>query len=259
MNLAQEARKTQDFRLFLQQELVERCRKNPQYSLRAFAKSLGVVPSALSDMLNGRRTITAASIEKIGLALNLSLKEVERFKQSQGTSDEERFNLKFQQITMDSFAVISDWYHYAILELMKVDGFISSSAWISKALGISRSEANTAIERLVRLGLIEVRDDGSWADVSAGFSTNIEPGLTSSANRKLQKQILENAISAIDEGPLELRNNTSMTMAVNPEDIPEAVKKITSFRRGLCKFLERNGRPTEVYQLAIALYPAKKK
>lgn len=253
MNLVKETRQTGDFKLYLQQELVERCRKNPRYSLRAFAKSLGVAPSALSDMLNGKRTITPASIERLGLALGLSLKDIESFKKHKA-SKTNATSLQFQQMTLDNFALISDWYHYAILELIKVQDFEPSVAWVAKALGINKAEAKAAVERLRRLELIEERN-GKWIDVSEGFTTNIEPGLTSSASKKLQKQILQQSIEALVEIPLELRNHTSMTMACDPADMPEAVKRITAFRRELCEFLERNKKPKEVYQLSISLFP----
>ncbi|MNL23447.1 hypothetical protein D3C87_1448360 [compost metagenome] len=46
-----------------------------------------------------------------------------------------------------------------------------------------------------------------------------------------------------------------MTMACDPADLPEAVKRIAAFRRELCEFLERNKKPKEVYQLSISLFP----
>lgn len=256
MNFAKEIRNTGDFRFYLQQELLERCRRNPKYSLRAFAKALQIGPAALSDMLNGKRTITVASIERLGLALGLPLRQIEVFKRqtkhpktAQTTAD-----LQFQKLTLDSFALISDWYHYAILELIKVKDFEPSTPWISKSLGITKAEANAAIERLLRLNLIQ-EQNGRWVDNSQGFTTNIEPGLTSSASRYLQKQILEQSLKALEEIAVDLRNHTSMTMAIDPEDMPEAIERIKRFRHELCDFLERNQKPKEVYQLSISLFP----
>lgn len=253
MNLFQEPSGDADFRTRLKDELIARCRKNPKYSLRAFAKALGIVPSALSDMLNGRRTITNKSIERLGLSLGLSLKEIAQFQKE--SADGGNKAARFQQITFDTFALISDWYHFAILELIKIENFMPTNQRIAQALGITKSEANIAIERLMRLNLVRIDSKGRWVDVSEGFTTSIKPGLTSSAARNLQKQILEQAIAAIEEVPIERRNHTSMTMAIDPADVAEASEKIKKFRRQLCKFLERNGRPKEVYQLAISLFP----
>src|SRR4051794_28890210 len=109
---------TADFRLYLQAELVKRCRANPRYSLRSFARSLRVSPSALSAMLNGKRPVTATMKRRFAQALGLSPEEIARFEiNSQHSALREEYK-KFQQLTLDSYAVIADWYHYAILELL---------------------------------------------------------------------------------------------------------------------------------------------
>lgn len=241
------------FRMLLQRELVERCRKNPRYSLRSFAKTLGVSASALSDMLKGKRTITPRTIDRLGFALGLKKTEVERFKAT--AKPENEIQPAFQQILLDQYALISDWYHYAILELIKIRGVSHESSAIAKILGITKSEVNIAIERLERMALVEKTAVGSLVDTSDGFSTNISGNLTSNASRALQKQILEQAIHALVSLPIEVRNHTSMTMAVDPKLMPEAIEKIKKFRRELCVFLESSSAPKEVYQLSVALFP----
>ena len=48
----------QNFQTCLRNELERRCKANPAYSLRAFAKFLGVDPSFLSKVLSGKREVT---------------------------------------------------------------------------------------------------------------------------------------------------------------------------------------------------------
>ncbi|HXH31579.1 MAG TPA: TIGR02147 family protein [Bacteriovoracaceae bacterium] len=244
-----------NFKILLQEELVTRCRKNPRYSLRSFAKTLDVSPAALSDMINGKRTITKRSVEKLGLLLGLSIPVIESFRKVLPSRSSSASALNFEQLSADQFAVISDWYHYAILELIKVRDFDPSEAWISKALGVTKSEVNIALERLVRLGLIEIEATGKITDTSSGFTTNISDSMTSTANRNFQQQVLGQSIEALNKVPLKLRNHTSMTMAIDPKLLPEAVKRLTVFRRELSEFLETQGTPTEVYQLALSLFP----
>ena len=57
---------------------------------------------------------------------------------------------------------------------------------------------------------------------------------------------------------MELRDFTSMTMAIDPEKLTEAKKKIREFRRGLSEFLEA-GKKEEVYRLNIQLVPVTKR
>jgi uncharacterized protein (TIGR02147 family) len=251
-------KKERDFRLFLQSELARRCESNERYSLRAYARSLRIAPSALSAILNGKRPITRNMKLRLGLGLGLSPKDVGYFQESKAEGASPKGpaqTLEFQQIALDAYAVIADWYHYAILELSHLESFQPDPKWIAKSLGITKSEVNIAVERLQRVGLLKI-ESGSWIDTTPnGHATNIRGDLTSAASRKLQRQILEKSIRALDEVPIAIRNHTSMTMAINPDDLPEAKERITNFRHNLCSFLERNGKPTQVYQLAIAFYP----
>ncbi len=258
-NLKVKNQKT-DFRLLLQSELVQRCQRNPKYSLRAFARALGISASALSDMLNGKRTITSASIEKLGLAMGMALSEIEQFQSSQKLERAKQslaqISRSFQQISVDQFSLIADWYHYAILELMKVKGFKQDPRWIAKKLNVSHVEVKAAIERLVRLGLIKINEENEWLDTSGGFSTSIvDSKFTDAASRRLQKQILEMSIKALEALSPAVRSHTSMTMAINSKDLDKANEKIKTFRREMSELLENSKSNDDVYQLSISFYP----
>lgn len=211
-------------------------------------------------MLNGKRPITNDMKVRIGLALGLEPQKIDQMRsqpdrRKKTKSDQIPKSAEIQQLTLDTFSIISDWYHYAILELIKVRGFQPDHAWIAKALGITRSEVNIAVERLSRVGLLDTNTK-EWRDLSEnGKATNIDSQLTSAGSRKLQKQILEKSIAALQTLPLDVRNHTSITVAVNPEDIPIAKEKIKEFRRDLADFFESNAKPREVYHVSISLYP----
>jgi uncharacterized protein (TIGR02147 family) len=161
---------------------------------------------------------------------------------------------KFNQIAIDSFAMISDWYHYAILELTHLKSFKSDSRWIARKLNISMSESNLAIERLKRLGFLRLDISGKLINAS-GSNTNISGEMRDSAKRKLQRHVLEMAIQALEECPIERRNQTSMTMAIHSKRLPEAIEKITNFRREMSAILEQDLERDQVYQLGISFYP----
>lgn len=241
---------------FLQQELVRRCQANPRYSLRAFAKFLDVDPSFLSKLFNGKRAATPEIIRTFSRRLDVGPDKESQFLQlikAPETSVDKNYN----QLALDYFRLIADWYHYAILELIQIDGFESSEKWISRSLGISTAEAKTAVERLIRLELIEAREDGVWVNKS-GSNTTVGNEFTDVAFRKLQKSILEKAIVALEEIPFDLRDQTSMTLATDPSLMPEAKKRIKQFRRSLTAFLESAPKKKAVYHLGLSLYPISK-
>lgn len=246
-----------NFRSLLQETLVERCRHNPNYSLRSFARSLQVEPSALSQMINGKRPITEKMKLRLGSALGLSVEQLKRLPTSEDI-DAVRAAPEFQQMTLDAFAVISDWYHYAILELTYVDGFKSDALWISQRLGITKSEANIAIERLLRLGLMKKDAKGRWIDASEnGEITHLTPEVSSDAARKYQCQLLEISKRTVQEVPLSKRNHTSATMCFDPEDLKVAIDAITKFRRNFARDFQPK-KAKDVYQLQISFFPLTK-
>ncbi len=243
-----------DFRQMLQQSLLERCRKNPTYSLRAFARSLKISPSALSAMINGKRKITNKMMHRLGLELSLEMSQIESFSQ---TDEAEAIA---HQIKLDTFAIISEWYHYAILELMRLEHFKSDPKWIAQTLGLTKSEVNIAIERLIRVRLIKINENGSYIDLAADVTTHIEDGLTSQAAKRYQKQILSKAIDAINDVDIKYRDNTSVAFATHLDDIPEIKNRIQKFRKELISFIEskNNRKQDAVYQIGLALYPLSK-
>ena len=254
-NIEHNELRSTDFRSLLQEQLIARCRKNPSYSLRSFAKHLNVSHSALTEMLKGKRTITKKSMEKLGFALGLTIHEIQHFQETKSNQTEKaQQQAAYQQLTIDQFSIMSDWYHYAILELIKIEGFPHTTHDFARALGITKSEANIAVERMFRVGLLE-EVEGRLKEINGGFATNISGNLTSAGSKKLQKQILEQSIEALMTLPTDVRNHTSMTMAIDPKLLPEAIERIKKFRRELSEFLETQGTPTEVYQMSLSLFP----
>src|SRR5690606_39104868 len=106
-------------------------------------------------------------------------------------------------------------------------------------LGISVSEARFACERLIRLGLVVVGEDGQWRQGPMNITTTGNP-FTAAAFRRLQSQILGQAAQAMEQVPMELRDQSSMTMAIRQSQIEDAKKKIRDFRREFCADLQKD-------------------
>lgn len=237
------------FRYWLQRQLTERCKKNPLYSLRSFAKFLAMDPSSLSQILSGKRSLSKKTILAISTRLTITPEDwLSLGFASSGDAD----LANYFQVNLDTFAVISDWYHYAILELTFVEGFSAEPAWISKKLSISTSEATLAVERLLRLGLLA--NAGESLVKTEKLITNRANVNTSDAHRELQRQVIAKALDAIDDCEPFQKDITSMTMAIDPKKLDQARELTRRYRREMCALLEE-GTQTEVYNLTIQLYP----
>jgi uncharacterized protein (TIGR02147 family) len=240
---------------------------NSAYSLRAFARFLGVPSGRLSEVMSSKRLLTDQAGRKIAAKLALRPDEEAKFLKSiqneralnkqrsisVATSDsEDTQEAEYHQLNLDAFQAIADWYHFAILSLMETRGFRNDPAWIAKRLGISVIESRAALERMIRLGMIETSRGGILKKSSAHFSTTHD--VSSSALRVSHRQSLEQAINALENIEVELRDISSITMAIDIAKIPEAKKLLREFRRKLSAFLE-TGKQNEVYNLNIQLVP----
>lgn len=239
-------------KVILQKELKIRQERNPGYSLRAFSGNLGIDSSNLSKILSGQ--LVAGEKLKKKIMLKLGLPEVDLLSGNYNdkiTDDEYRYH------DLNLFNIIADWYYYAILELFKLERFqgpINTKA-LATELGIEIEEATQAISRLINLNLIKVDTKTGRPILAEDSSSSIKNITTSAAHRLQQKQILNKAIDALDQVPIAFRSQSSMTIAINQNKLPEAIEMIKNFRRKLGRFLSDSEKLDEVYNLSISLYP----
>ncbi len=233
-----------EFSLWLQSEFTRRCRVNSRYSLRSFAAHLGLHSSTLSQILANKRRVSRKLIMRVYAHVGLYGPSQNVLPQQEAAS--------FTQMQADKFALISDWYHFAILDLVLLKGFKNSAPWISKKLSISQAEASLALRRLLRMGfLVEVNGVLKKAQP---FFTNYEEGVSSQAHQEYQRQVITKALQAIEFCPAERKDITGITIAANSAKLAEAKLKIRKFRRELCAFLE-DGNANSVYHFTLQLYP----
>jgi len=236
----------------LQREYLKRKGKNPAYSLRAFAKFLGIGVASLSSFLAGKRNLSKKNMMKIATRLGLSPMDLEFFTSEAGKKGPE--DIERLQLQQDAFHLISDWYHYAILELSSIKSHKNSPAWVASKLGISEMEASLAIDRLEKMGLLSKR--------GAGFARETPPVTTKTdipdgAIRARHLQILELAKVSLERDPIDKRHFWETTFALSPEKYDQAKKMIIAASRKIVKLLE-SGEPKEVYSLGINLFPLKR-
>src|ERR1039458_6348832 len=69
----------ENYRSYLKAELADRASKNEAYSLRAFAKSLGFSSSFISEVIQGKKTLSGDAASKIAMQLELNETESRYF------------------------------------------------------------------------------------------------------------------------------------------------------------------------------------
>lgn len=236
-----------DYKTILKEELAARCRQNPRYSLRAFARDLKLAPSRLSEILNGKQGLSRAAATKVANALGYGPGETERFcdlvesVHARSKRDRETAKVRLKkhvmpsevyQLQLDAFKAISDWYHFGILELTEIEGFKADSKWIAKRLGISEFEVQLALDRLSRLGLVTLKDETLAVTYETG---NVPDDIPSDCKNKFHSQILEKARDALWMQSVDEREVGSVILAIDKDMLPDAKKAIRDFQHKFCK------------------------
>ena len=164
--------------------------------------------------------------------------------------------MNYQQLTLDSFAVVSDWQHYAILELTLIHDFESSPRWIARRLGISENIVVSSIERLQRLDLLSEKNGILRATDSFTASPS---GIPSDALKKFHRQLLEKAIASVDFQGVEERDLSHMILAVNRNHLKQAKEEIKKFRRSFDARFGKARKKDQVYCLGISFFRLQEK
>lgn len=246
----------------LRRELERRCAKNARYSLRAFARSVGLSHSMFSLVLTGRRELSAKAARRLldtctwEPAERLLLEQYTRRLRGQSVVvPEASADASFRDLELDQFELISDWYHFAILSLMELPNAKFSAKWIAGRLNISELRAAAAMERLVRQGLVK-KVGGKHRQT--GLPLKVENRRSTEATRKYHRQLLERAVESLENDSFEERDFSAITMAIAPGQVAYARERINTFRRELCRELESRGTAEQVYQLSVQIFPVSK-
>ncbi len=254
-----------NYRTILQEEFARRKKRNPSYSLRSYARDLKLCVASVSNLLSGKQGLSPLKAKQVAQILELEESEMELFctlvesRHARAKVNREQAQkklgaqeLKVTDLSMEYFKVISEWYYYAILELPGVADFRSDTKWIANRLGISASTTTEAINRLIRLELLEEDARGNYKKVPGFLSA-----IANVPNRSIKnhhRQMLQKADVALDEQSVEESDFTGVTFSMNTEDLKWAKEEIKKFRRALSTRLSANKNKNRLYQLNFELF-----
>lgn len=262
----------QDYHELLQIELEKRKLSNTSYSLRAYARDLGLSAPRLSQIMSKKSGLSVENAQEIAVKLKLDEDRKKWFCDSAGASSArnakekseyskritqyKREAKKFSEINLEYFKVIEDWFHFAILELTYLADFEISEAWMSKKLGITKTEVKVALERMIRLGLLTEKD-GKLIDTFKFLATPSD--VPSVALRKFNAQLMKKATEALHEQDVNEREISSNIFSVDKSRMPEFKDRIREFRRDMERFASESKDKTSVYCLGLQFYELTRK
>ncbi len=255
----------QHFSEVIHDEFQARLKKNSSYSIRAFARDLSLSPSALSDILNRKLGLSESKASEIAKKLNFEGDERKFFltlvtancsrikaQKQLARAQLGRFETKYNSLSTDHFQVIAEWYHLAIMELTQIKGFSPSASWIAKKLQITEDEAQQALERLMRLEIIEESGNGSLK-LTNDYLIVLSHSPSESA-LLFQKQILSKLTHAIEHHDRKTRDISSVVIRVRSSEINEIKSKLKDIRRDFSTTIQSGEDHDSVYCFTTAFF-----
>jgi uncharacterized protein (TIGR02147 family) len=250
------------FNEFLSSQFEERRNRNPRYSLRSFARNLGLSHSRLSEILNGQ-TISMSSAQAICEILHLRSVEtnylLDLVRASSGRTEKIRSEAKerveiqktrreFQHHKSGNF-ILSKWYYIGLVEFLT--GTRMALPEIANTLRLSASELETAIQDLQTQGFIQ-RDGDEWVKVDGYLK--FESAVPSQMIRDFHRAALVRAKNALEQ-PIEARKFLTYTMTVRKERVEEARQELETFAASFSKkFSDTQTHEGLVYSLGLQFF-----
>lgn len=237
--------------LLLRQKFEESKQKNARWSQRAFATKIGLSSGALSEIFKGKRLLSSQLKKKISAKMQFSPLEEAEFFQEELPTHLQTHRLEYVKLTTDQFHLISDWWHYAILNLMNTKNFKPEGPWIAERLGLKLKDVEVAWQRLLRLELIK-KVGKKYVRTFRRLETSDD--LLSLSIQKSHIQDLELIEKSITQIKPEHRDHTSMTVVINKKSIAKAKELIRLFQDRFSEETEAD-QGDEVYKLSISFFP----
>lgn len=247
------------FQLKIKDTLSLKQRENTHYSLRAFARDLGMHPGTLAKVINGERSLPIKKVQEVMNRLKLTPSERTLFMESLLRKKTSIDNIKIDLLDTrhivdeSNYKVISEWEHFIVTDLFEIPTFERTTEDVARRLNITFNRAEVVVENLIISGLLTKDQDGKLINVHASIKTTED--IENQALQESHKETLRMGLNKLEEIEVELRDFSSMAQAIDLDQLLEAKTIIREFRQKMSALLRNGKNKTDVYQLAIQFYP----
>ncbi len=234
------------YRETLKSKFSERIAANSRYSLRAFARDLGLSPSYLSQVLSGSRGLTIKSAATLFQKLNISLSDQNIFileiKKEHARSPKTKLLVQKQietalqdklahQLTPEMFASMANWFSLVVFQLFYLKDAPTHSRpqfirYCEGQLGLPVEVIEHTLSVLLDLELVKPVGKGLTPHHSTVWTTNDIP---SAGIRQFHRQMIGRALDAIETQTLEERTLHSHQMPILKSDVPSLNRDMLKF------------------------------
>lgn len=258
-----------DYRDLLLAYYNERKAQMPLFSYRMLGGKLGIDASQLFRILQKEQHLPARCVPLAKELLGLSGRTAEYFelliaasRSKSPSKRQELLNKAFalrdvrrRELNSKELQFLSQWWIATVRAFLEVSRGTADPATIARSLipSISHEQVKEALELLKDLGMVKKLPSQKLALA--------EPHITvsgpekSKAVREFQKQVMHLGAAALDTTPVDQRDISTLTMALDEECLQDLKGMAQEFRRQVQKRVEECTLPDRIMQLNMALFP----
>lgn len=263
-----------DFRTFLNDHIQRKKLRNPSWSCGAWARTLGLKNTAsISRILMGGRSPGPEITQRLVRYFEFSPQEKSYFEglvllaKSKGDPTlsvllMERLReltpkRSFTLLNHDTFLAISNWWFYAIREMVRLENFREDPQWIAETLRfkVSAKEVRHALHVLIRLGLLK-RESKSGKLIQGNPDVETQNDIACEGSKRNHEQNLDNAKWAVRNLSIHEREFNSVCLNISSHKFVEAKRLIREFEDRFIDLLEAPRNQGDLTcQLQIQFFP----
>ena len=160
-----------------------------------------------------------------------------------------------REIEKKQYSLYQKWYHTAIWAMLGYYRFSGDFRALSKKLSpeITAKQAKESIHLLTDLGFIRKNEEGFFEFTSEKITTGEK--WHSAAIHSFQKETIKMAGESLDRHVKDIRDISTVTIAVNQKDLEEIKERAKDFRQSLLQLKSDTDNMDVVYQVNIQVIP----
>lgn len=227
--------------------------QNPRYSLRAFARKMGLSISTLSEVLNSKTKLSKKRMTDVVNRLDISDAQKKRFARSIGVMFEGSPSAEKTVSADQDF--LSNWLNRALLiffDTQEASQLTDAPRVLAKRFDVSIADIKQGLSLLVGRGMLIEHDNGTYSKPSEIWKTSDE--VSSEFVKNHHRSDFDLGLRALEKIPVDQRDFTSMMFAGDARQVAELKAEIRRFYDRALLIME-NGSKNEVFQMSINLFP----
>ncbi len=239
----------------LNHDFQNRKNKNKSYSLRSYARDLGVNAALLMRYMKSERKPSVPMLKKLldAVQFDESIKLLILNSAIEGGDFKIPKDEEYVEVDIEKRLKMNDWIYSSLMELFRSKNRKISVRQAARLLGLPVNEVETRVSALIENGMIKKTEKGFRTKSVRQSSVSLGKLVSRIHEGYLNKAI--EALSADDDS-----NISGTTILISEKRLEEAKKRIKDFRRSLSAFLAlKEGEADEkLYRIQMAMFSLEK-